>query len=207
MYEILYTRTDRHLCWLSGEWVCVHISCFLWSGDVRLIYERVGDLHLDMNTGPDKVVRNTDGCLYTWGGDVSRSVVANVLDCEIEVSKYEFSSRYYTHFRTNALGKTMNPLIPSGMGWIIPQQFFYNDGFGIKLLQKVDMLFNKETEPCTQASPFLVTDCKSKCEKNLARVSFKELLEHALVSNSQSIVCEFSLQTITIHEVSRDMRS
>ena len=37
-----------------------------------------------------------------------RGVVANVLDCDIVVSEFELLSRYYVHFRTNALGKGMN---------------------------------------------------------------------------------------------------
>ena len=35
-------------------------------------------------------------------------VVANVLDCDIVVSKFEFHLCYYIHFWTNTLGKGMN---------------------------------------------------------------------------------------------------
>ena len=45
-------------------------------------------------------------------------VVANVLDCGIEVSEFVLQSRYYVHFRTNTFGKDMNstPLILPAMG-------------------------------------------------------------------------------------------
>ena len=35
-------------------------------------------------------------------------VVAKVLDCDIVRSEFELQSRYYVHFRTNTLGKSMN---------------------------------------------------------------------------------------------------
>ena len=36
--------------------------------------------------------------------------MANVQDCDPEVNEFELQSRYYVHFRTNNLGKGMNPL-------------------------------------------------------------------------------------------------
>ena len=36
-------------------------------------------------------------------GQSPRSVVANVLDCDIVVSEFEHQSRYYVHFWTNTL--------------------------------------------------------------------------------------------------------
>ena len=36
-----------------------------------------------------------------------RSVVANVLDCDIVVSEFEFQARCYVYYWTNALGKGM----------------------------------------------------------------------------------------------------
>ena len=41
-----------------------------------------------------------------------RSVVANVLDCDIVVRVFQLQLRYYIHFLTNTLGKGMNLLIP-----------------------------------------------------------------------------------------------
>ena len=46
-----------------------------------------------------------------------RGEVANVLDCDILVSEFEFRSRYYVYFRTNNFRKGMNPSpYPSAMG-------------------------------------------------------------------------------------------
>ena len=56
-------------------------------------------------------------------------VVANELDCDIVVTKFELQSLYCVHFRTNTLGKGMNYLIPLVMGYRIPLMFFYKDGF------------------------------------------------------------------------------
>ena len=53
--------------------------------------------------------------LVSGGGRSLHCVVAKVLDCSFEVSKFEFHSRYYVHFRTNILGKGMNSL-PSTYG-------------------------------------------------------------------------------------------
>ena len=38
-----------------------------------------------------------------------RGAVANVVDCDILVSKFELQSGYYAHFRTNTLGKGRTP--------------------------------------------------------------------------------------------------
>ena len=45
-------------------------------------------------------------------GRSPHGIVANVLDCDIVVSKFELQSLYYVHFRTNTLRKGMDPLIP-----------------------------------------------------------------------------------------------
>ena len=60
----------------------------------------------------------------------SRGVVANVLDCDIILSEFEHQSHNYVHFRTNTLGKGINPLIPPAIGWRV-QLLFYESGFGI----------------------------------------------------------------------------
>ena len=44
-----------------------------------------------------------------WG--CPSGVMVKEMDCGIVVSEFEVQSRYYIHFRTNALGKGMNPLI------------------------------------------------------------------------------------------------
>ena len=40
-----------------------------------------------------------------------RGVMGKVVDNGIVVSEFVLQSRYYVHFRVNALGKGMNPLI------------------------------------------------------------------------------------------------
>ena len=45
-----------------------------------------------------------------------RGVMVKAMDCGILVSEFVFQSRYYVHFRTNTLGKGMNPLILPAMG-------------------------------------------------------------------------------------------
>ena len=47
------------------------------------------------------------------GGRPHGVLEATVLDFNILVSVFRHLSRYYVHFRTNALGKGMNSLIPS----------------------------------------------------------------------------------------------
>ena len=49
---------------------------------------------------------------FSWG--CSHGVMVKAMDCRIVVS--EFKLQYYFHFRTNTLGKDMNPLIPQAMG-------------------------------------------------------------------------------------------
>ena len=41
-----------------------------------------------------------------------RGVMVKAVDCGIIVSKFELQSDYYVHFRTNTLGKDMNPPYP-----------------------------------------------------------------------------------------------
>ena len=48
----------------------------------------------------------------------------------------------------------MNPLFSSAMGQIVSQLFFYKDGFGIRLLMKVNMPLNKENQTYLQIQFF-----------------------------------------------------
>ena len=41
-----------------------------------------------------------------------RGVMVKAIDCRIIVSEFEFQSCYYVHFRTNTLGKGINPPYP-----------------------------------------------------------------------------------------------
>ena len=45
-----------------------------------------------------------------------RGVVVKAMICEIVAREFEPQSNYYVHFRTNTLGKGMNPLILPTMG-------------------------------------------------------------------------------------------
>ena len=45
-----------------------------------------------------------------------RNVMVKAIDCGIVITEFEFQSRRYIHFRTNTLGKGMNPLILPAMG-------------------------------------------------------------------------------------------
>ena len=61
----------------------------------------------------------TLNCISWWGfsseGE-SHDAVANVLDCDIVVNKFELWSFHYVYFWTNTLGKGINLLIPLAMG-------------------------------------------------------------------------------------------
>ena len=42
--------------------------------------------------------------------------MVKAMDCGIVVSKFELQLRYYVHFRTNTLGKGINPFTLPAMG-------------------------------------------------------------------------------------------
>ena len=50
--------------------------------------------------------------------------MVKALDCGIVVSEFELQSHYYVHFRTNILGKGMNPFILLDIGLIVLLLFF-----------------------------------------------------------------------------------
>ena len=45
-----------------------------------------------------------------------RGVMVKTMDCGIVVSEFELQSRHYVYFRTNTLGKDMNPPYPPSYG-------------------------------------------------------------------------------------------
>ncbi len=47
---------------------------------------------------------------------ITRGVVSNMVDCDIVVSEFKLQLRYYVHFRTNTLEKSMNTVIPRDIG-------------------------------------------------------------------------------------------
>ena len=84
---------------------------------------------------------------FTFFDKESRSVMVNVLDCDIVVSEFKPQLCYNIHFQTNILGEVMNPLIPHPSYKLnIPLLFFYRDGFDIELAM-INMPLNKETKP------------------------------------------------------------
>ena len=58
-------------------------------------------------------------------------LVANLLDCDIIVSKFKLQLYYSVYFPTNIFWKGMNTFIPLIMGYIVPTR-------------KVDMQLNKK---------------------------------------------------------------
>ena len=50
------------------------------------------------------------------GGGGPGGVMVKAMDYRIAVREFELQLRYYVHFRTNTLGKDMNPLILPNMG-------------------------------------------------------------------------------------------
>ena len=56
----------------------------------------------------------------------SSGIVANVLNCDIQVSNFELQSRYYFHWRINTL------LSFPATDQIIPLQYFYKDHFSVR---------------------------------------------------------------------------
>ena len=81
-------------------------------------------------------ISNFENLIVTRGTSL---VVANQLDCNIVLIKFEFQWCYYIHFETNTLGKGVNPSHPSNGLKSISTVLFYKNGFGIKYLTKVNM--------------------------------------------------------------------
>ena len=74
---------------------------------------------LDIVTSFEITVRVTSlNYLITLWGNL-HGVVANMVDCDIIVSKFEFQSHYYIYF------------FPA-VGWIVPLSYFWKDDVGIK---------------------------------------------------------------------------
>ena len=53
--------------------------------------------------------------LKMYGG-CSRGEMVKALDCGIVANEFELQSRYYVHFRTNNLGRCINPFVLPAMG-------------------------------------------------------------------------------------------
>ena len=83
-------------------------------------------------------------CLFqnsSWVLRVGRhGIMANMLDCSLELMEFELLSHNYIHFQIKTFGKAWTPYPSPAMGWIISLLFFYKDGFGIKHPMKVETL-------------------------------------------------------------------
>ena len=66
--------------------------------------------------------------------------MVKMVDCSLELSKFELQLYCYVHFRTNTLGKDMNSNYPPCNG-LNPQGLAY----GINQPKKVYIPLNKET--------------------------------------------------------------
>ena len=84
--------------------ICLHIV--IWFQIKKMII-LIKQLYLHV------AILNTNNFIF-WLG-CPRGVVANVLDCDIIVHKFEHQSRYYVHFQINTLRKGMNLFICFGL--------------------------------------------------------------------------------------------
>ena len=75
-----------------------------------------------------------------------RVVMVKAMGGGIRVSEFELQSRCF-QFRTNTLGKGVNPFILSTMGQIVSLLFFKKDGFGIKFIQDMPLKQRNQTKP------------------------------------------------------------
>ena len=64
--------------------------------------------HKTQQTKPNQTIK------FEWGS--SNGLMANMLDCNLQVNGFKLLTFCYIHFRTNTLGKAMNLLIPQAMG-------------------------------------------------------------------------------------------
>ena len=58
--------------------------------------------------------------------------MAKIIECGLEVSTFEFQSRYYVHFPTNTLRKGIENLLSFQLRGQITLLLFYKSGFGVK---------------------------------------------------------------------------
>ena len=68
-----------------------------------------------MPTAKKRTCYSTPSSLTHLAGN-SRGAVARMLDCDIDVTKFEPELRYYIHFQTDTLGKAINTFILRAVG-------------------------------------------------------------------------------------------
>ena len=92
--------TLSHICVCMYAWVTTQ-----W----KLLVVKQGDTCIQSSFCKVK-------CLFFKGWGSPRSVVANVLDCDIAVSEFELQLCYYVHVRSNTFQKSFNPFFLPAMG-------------------------------------------------------------------------------------------
>ena len=82
---------------------------------IDAVYEEKKEEVLIASLHKDTQYNNSRNTLKMRGGGPC-GVMVKAMDCGIVVSEFVLQSRYYVHFRTNTLGKGMNPL--SSQLWV-----------------------------------------------------------------------------------------
>ena len=68
------------------------------------------------HTKANQPVRVNSKEMTSFAGGCPCGVMVKAMDWEIVAREFELQSRYYVHFRTTTLGKSMNPL--SSQLWV-----------------------------------------------------------------------------------------
>ena len=104
-----------------------------WRGFVNIFIKANKKLTLKFSNHYSYLIDSSfvpaDSKYETWG---LHSVVANELDCDIEVNAFELQSRYYVHFRINIFRKGINPFIPSQ--WV---RKYFSSSKSVNLAQRL----------------------------------------------------------------------
>ena len=120
-------RTESFSCnqfWQILSFVFLNSSCFL-SQPSQVATSPTAQIRNYIKnytvSNPDEFWFYVPSAILTdWQKDrwdhCCRGVMVEALDCRIVVCEFELQSRYYVHFRTNTLGKAMNPLILPAIG-------------------------------------------------------------------------------------------
>ena len=96
----------------------VHMDVPELTDQQELIYissERTLDVVWKKKNCRERWIIGTDGEKESQERECALGVIVNVMDRGIVVSEFELQLHYYVYFRTNTLGKGMNPLTLSAM--------------------------------------------------------------------------------------------
>ena len=109
-------RDYRSFLASAGCWVIKNIFVMEYSKEFEyLMFSDISDV-IYKQVIPTEQVSNERIILYLHKLRNGSIVMAKTLDFGIVVREFELQSRYYVHFRTNTVGKGMNPLILPAMG-------------------------------------------------------------------------------------------